>query len=249
MILIVGSQRTGSTLMSMILGAHPDLTLKGDVDLPDILSGTCQHGDVIHAVIWTARHSLFREAIPNARYIFMLRDIRAIVSSMLELGTPGLSWAEQFAIPEIARAITGISNWNSQHRVIPYLGSIYHDGDILKAATVCAYLKSYMLREYIRHEMRVYPVRYEALVACPRETLEKVAEFLEVEWSDNFLSHSLFQGDTKEFAGNDPNRPIDAASVYKWRSILTGDKVERIATVVEELDDIFYGFAKNNAIL
>lgn len=246
MILVVGSQRTGSTLMSMILGSHPFLTFKGDPDLPDILDGTYHSGDVLHAVAWTARHKILKEHVPQVRYIFMLRNIYAVVSSMVSLGS-SISWSEQFAVPETARAISGISSWHSRHCVIPYLGDMYRSNDLLKLSTVCAYLKSYMLREYVRSEMDVYAVRYEELVNNPKGILAKVMDFLGLEWDDTLLNHHNIQTG-KPFAGNDPNRSIDTESIDKWRSRLSDSDVEKISATVEELDSIFYGFANNHRL-
>ena len=240
-VFVMGCQRTGSTLMSMILGSHPYLENRGDVDLPEIMSGGLSRGDVLHSVIWTARYKLISQTYPDAKFVFMLRNIYAVVNSMMELG-----WADHFAISEVARAILGISNWYNQYSIIPYLGKACHNNDILKIATMCAYLKSYMLREYHEHGLDVYPIRYEELVSSPTITTKALSDFLGIEWHEDLLAHHRIYKDAPAYAGNDPKRPIDEASVDKWRSVLSNEQRETISVTVEEMDDIFYGFAHSH---
>ena len=70
-VFVMGCQRTGSTLMSMILGSHPYLENRGDVDLPEIMSGGLSRGDVLHSVIWTARYKLISQTYPDAKFVLL----------------------------------------------------------------------------------------------------------------------------------------------------------------------------------
>ena len=234
LIIVVGSQRTGSTLMTLVLGAHPDLRRRQDSDLTNLVYGDYEERDVVHGVIWTARYQI----LPQAKYIFMIRDIRAVVSSMLSF-----NWAELFAVEEIARALLGVSDWEKQYRLIPVLGKYYREKNLIKLATMCAYLKTYMLHEYQTHNLSVYPVRYEDLVRNPKEILSGVLSFLGVAWDDNVLLHHRNVSEPV-FAGNDPARPIDVNSIDKWHSLLSDDAKRDIAETTRELDDIFDGWAQ-----
>jgi len=245
MILIVGSQRTGSTLMSMILGAHPQLKLRGDLDLPEILNGPCAENDVVHSVAWTARHALIKQSCASPKCVFMLRNIPAIVGSMMALGSP--SWAQQYSFAEIARAIIGISEWYNQHCIISYTVPIFRDNDILRAATVCAYLKSYMIVEYRKSGLATRGVRYEDLVSNPKDTVTQIARFLKINWSDNLLRHHEIC-DGGAFAGNDPKKRIDTASVNKWKNQLSSSQTDVILSVVRDMDAIFDGFSHNYGV-
>lgn len=236
MILVVGSQRTGSTLMSMILGAHPALTLKGDPDLSNILRGDYGERDVLHAPVWTARYALIHAAQPDAKYIYMLRDIRAIVHSMMSLGNP--SWADNHAVEETARAIACLDDWRIEFRVIPLLSRKWMGGDSLKNATLCAYLKSRLFEQYRDAGLIVFPVEYEELVSRPRDVLSCVVDFLGLEWHEDVMRHhALTPG--KEFAGNDPKRPIDTAPAHRWAHEMSIEDQGRVMSIVCELDKIF----------
>ena len=227
--------------MSMCIGSHPKVNYVGDVDLADLIDGKYKKGDVLHAVVWTARYSLINEYFPNNRYIFMLRDLRGVVSSMLDL-----EWSEKYAAAEICRSLLGITDWRKQYEATGYLVDV-HKNPVM-TATACAYLKSYQLVLYRQKSLNVLPVRYEEFVKNPSSTLEEVLNFLGLSWSVRVLQHDdLMEGD--EFAGNDPKRPIDTASVDKWKSRLSESEILTVLDTVKCLDGIFDGFAKDYELI
>ena len=223
--------------MSMILGAHPKLDMRTDYSFPSIVHGHYGDRDVVHGAVWTARYGCITK---NTKYVFMLRNLYAVVNSMMSLGEP--SWADKFAVEEISRSIIGISDWRQQHNVLPHFGKSFRERDTMALATICAYLKTYMLAEYRKHELNVIPVRYEELVKEPRASLSSILEWIGVGWDESVLSHHEHPI-SEPFAGNDPQRAIDTSSVDKWKRCLSGEDVERISSVIGEMDDIFDGFA------
>ena len=243
MILVVGSQRTGSTLMSWILGAHPKLNNLGDVDLPDVIGGEYSPGDVLHANFWTARYQLISESHSNVKYVFMLRNLLDVVSSMLVL-----DWGIEFIAEETARALIGVSDWYQQHRALHFWKKAMVEENRVAGLTLGAYLKSYMLQEYIDHGLSVHPVFYEELVSFPEAITRALAKWLKLEWSSDMLDHHV-SAENGSFTGNDLRRSIDTGSVGAWRNRMTPRQTDQVHETTRIMDGEFGNFATEWGII
>lgn len=243
MILVVGSQRTGSTLMSWILDAHPALNNLGDVDLPDVIGGEYGVGDVLHANFWTARYRPISESHPGAKYVFMLRNLLDVVGSMLVL-----DWGTEFIAEETARALIGVSDWYQQHRALHFWKKAMVEGNRAAGLTIGAYLKSYMLQEYEKSCLTTYPVSYEKLASRPENTLKRLVGWLGLEWSPDMLNHHSF-AESGVFTGNDLRRSIDAKSVEAWRRRMTPRQIDQVRETTRVMDGIFGNFAVRRGII
>ena len=227
--MIVGSQRSGTTLLELILDSHPDIKILGEPEVYNSFNKSSDNGKHLgyKVPMWTHRYHFFRDTYPNSKILFLFRDIKSIASSMLSLVFKQYNnrdWVDINARGEMMNSITGISK--------PYIRNFFRkeigtqDNKVL-IATLCAYIKSYLYEEYKNAKMDVFPVKYHKLVQEPREEIERVLFFLKIPWSDEVLRHhELHKG---VFIGNtNSQRKIDVSSLEKWRKRFSEEEIKRI---------------------
>ncbi len=74
-------------------------------------------------------------------------------------------------------------------------------------------------------------LKYETLVMNPNATLNSVARFLNVSWTDNFLAHNQFVGSKiaisrTEWSTPQIKKPIYKDSLNMWSNFINYDSVE-----------------------
>jgi hypothetical protein len=233
--IIVGSQRSGTTLLGLALGAHPDITVfDEDVSYKLLDSGkfNCETFCGFKCPVYTHRYKIFKRMYPNANYLFVSRNILSIVSSMLNLKMgDGRSWAESQAYNGLVRSLSTLENRKLKNAITGKLKEFKTKRDFIEIATLCAYVKQYYITEYMQNNLRVLEVVYEDFVLNPKKELMRILNFLDVGWHDNVLVHHT---KSKGYAigGTEKNRPIDNRSVDKWKTILRKDEINRISDLV-----------------
>ncbi|MEK6253428.1 MAG: sulfotransferase, partial [Gemmatimonadales bacterium] len=109
-----------------------------------------------NALVFSELHDLF----PSARFVFVIRDPRAIVSSMQRVGTRARAKGRT-----LQRYTTNVP------------AAVREVKDHLAAGLAFA----------SRRPDRCFTVCYEELTTRPREVTERLCEFLELEWSESLL--------------------------------------------------------------
>jgi protein-tyrosine sulfotransferase len=94
---------------------------------------------------------------PNAKFIWLVRDPRAVVFSLLGLYREGLN---------MANAKKYFITWQQYNK------KVKRDCDSVGSS-------------------RCIMVKYEDLILAPKETIGKVASFLNLEWTDDFLRREI----------------------------------------------------------
>jgi hypothetical protein len=256
-ILITGCQRSGTTLLHLVLDSHPDVhgvdeTAYTNRLLPRFLEHPDFHPRVAFKLPTFAHAVDTFHLLPGLRILWCLRDPRAVVSSMLELQLrlgelfqaawavhpAGAEWEIAASLgalggaapPELADAV----EQHGRMRRLPV--SERTRAQAVASAALCWRLKNELLARYDEagHAYRV--VRYEALVSAPEATVRDVLAFLELPWHDDVLAHhALHRGVS---VGNTVNsRPIDTASVERWQGRLQEDDLAQVRVVCGELAD------------
>lgn len=169
----------------------------------DILRAQGRTRFLVKVTGWS-RIAYFDRLFPDARFVFLNREIRSVVSSWVKAGwldvTSGLDtgawqWGE---VPALDRQI-----WDE-------LGG----GPILSAA-----VKIRLDLDDIRRNIALFPERshelqYEDLIARPEEELRALLDFCELEWTSGFervlAEHTFYN-------------PAD-----KWRRHLSAEDAERV---------------------
>jgi hypothetical protein len=267
---IAGCQRSGTTLVRLILESHPAVSCF-DEDLGYEL--------LLRPQSWRARHLLRRCATklvgfkvprfteqllddrlrdpdygsspnfyrPGQRILFLHRDVRDVVASMLRLRQPdGTMWIDRYGrriLGARMRETTFATRYADAIDRVNTCGSTPH----MIAALYWRY-KSEAYFDYHDAGLPVLGLRYERLVTQPRQQLGSILGFLGVAWDDHVLLHHTMphgerRADRRVMGGTDPERPIDHVSVGRFSDVLGAAEVKEIMAIagaaVERLESNF----------
>jgi hypothetical protein len=250
---ILGSARTGTTLLRLVLESHSQIACfdewRSYISLAtqeyEAPEGVRYLGFKIPA--WTEQLSdeVVSDPITNDRSvqqfyrgdrgIFMLRDVREVVASMYTislidqlLDTVQAKLDQQPAFSQkYARELAVVST--SSHPRLA-LGALYWKD------------KTLALFDYVRAGLPILGVRYEDLTAAPERQLRRIVRFLDLPWEDGLLDHpSHPHGELDStgmaIAGTDPGRAIDAASIRSWERCFSDEQVAAIMAVAGDLNE------------
>ena len=256
--LIVGSQRTGTTLMRLVLESHTRVSCLDEDDSYLALADKADRLPVGKTLVgykiprWTeqladshlsdfgheieADHFYAGEAI-----LFMLRDVRDTVASMLRLQTGEGSWLVKWGIPILRDKIGRSDSFRTRFaREIELLagttGRQHVWGALYWKYKTMAYF------DYLDSGLRVHGVRYEELVTSPEPHLKTVLGYLGLQWEEGVLDHPSHWHtalDPAGFAagGTDPRKPIHGQSVSTWDQHLTHEDECDVMQIGGDLND------------
>ncbi|XP_063377675.1 protein-tyrosine sulfotransferase [Cydia fagiglandana] len=256
LIFIGGVPRSGTTLMRAMLDAHPDVRCGQETRVVPRILQMRQHwahsakesvrleaAGVSKAVLDNAIAAFCLEVIaghgepaprlcnkdplvlkmggyvlelfPNAKFLFMMRDGRATVHSIISRKVT----ITGFDLTSYRQCLT---KWN--HAV----GLMYQQCKALGPR-------------------RCLPVRYEALVLRPQETLRAVLAFLELPWTDAVLHHERYINQPNGVALSDVERssdqvvrPVNLDALDKWVSAIPADVRADMAELAPMLSVLGY---------
>ena len=254
---ISGCQRSGTTLLRLVLECHPTVYVHDELASYKALAGRRfdlpPGKDVVGFKVprWAeclADELAWDDGIAEAAerpwrdepLVFVYRDVRDTIASMRKLRmTADESWLEFCAKPilraKFERTPLGLkfaAEWDAVRAA--------GEPGVLVGALYWKY-KNAALFDYLAAGRPVLPLRYEDLVADPEPHLRRVCRFLDVGWDSRLLMHPALEH-TEVFhngtvMGNtDPKRAIDTASVGQWREWLTGDEEEAVMEIAGEMN-------------
>ena len=255
---IVGCQRTGTTLLRLILESHPDVfcydeltsyaTLQAGV--PEALPGVSLVGFKIPR--WTEQltKKVLLDDGPEGpcdnfyrgeKILFLHRDVRDTVASMVKLIAGESNWCEIW-VPRIIEAkcmndVTFRTRYQPEFDLIekcsrPLIG-------------VAGLYWKYKTESFFVYRDRGFPVlavSYERLVADSRRSLESVCLHLGIPFHQDLLRHNelrhseLFENGLT-LGNTDPKKPIQTDSLGQWDRFLTQEDIDIIANISGSLPD------------
>ena len=238
-IFIVGTQRSGTTLLRLILDSHDRIAIGHESGFMRAVEATKRLPDYIYGDGWYRRFGVDDDE--------MNRRLRDFYSSIFEQharqqGKP--RWGEKtpdnlFLIEEM------FAIWPEAQ----FLCTVRHPGAVIASLArwnwdfdraLDYWLSAYAASQRASHlgGASWYQLRYEDLVVAPRATLVRVLDYLHEAWSDDLLMHDRVQtarGRPEEVEGDTRNdRPIDTDSLDAWRSQFSSQQVSRIEQTAGE---------------
>ena len=238
-IFIVGSQRSGTTLLRLILDSHHRIAIGHESGFMRAVQATKRLPDYIYGEGWYRRFGVDDDE--------MNRRLRDFYSSIFEKHARlqrKQRWGEKtpdniFLIDEM-RAM-----WPEAQ----FLCTVRHPGAVIASLArwnwefdraLDYWLSAYDAAQRARNlgAANWYFIRYEDLVVDPRETLAGVLDYLGEPWSEDLLLHHKVQSareGPEEVEGDTRNdRPIDTDGLAVWRSQLSSQQVSRVEQAAGE---------------
>jgi hypothetical protein len=257
--LIAGCQRSGTTLLRLLLESHPTISCVDEMLSYTVLSKTTRsnsgHFVGYKIPIWTEQldQAMLRPnelepigkvgLIPNfysgQKILFMVRSPLDVVASMRQLRVGEWQWLEHVCRPvmeamlqeEEFRRSYAVEIEQLRNSAIP---------DVGLGALYWKWKTSALLR-YLGQGLPVHPVIYEQLIFDPEAVMREVLMFLGIEWHPNVLMHhrrshsQLIEGIA--IGGTDAKRALDGKSLGKWRSVLTTNERDLVLSISAPLSE------------
>ena len=242
LILVLGCQRSGTTLTFMLLTSHPSITGKDEgeanFEFPtgrELLNNYLNRKFTCFKMpMATSSMGLIKRRFSHANIIYLIRHPYPVISSLrkLVLSEESESWLKACGpeklkkhavfLSKLAMNSKGMSylrelvpeeiKWHAQY--FPEIDSI--DLKNIDEVTLAAYFWKYknkMIEKFKEEGLKVSVIRYEDLVEDPRKTLEPVLKSIGIKFDDRMLSHHKVHAG-KEYCGNAiVGRPIDKTRI------------------------------------
>jgi Sulfotransferase family len=238
-IFVVGTMRSGSTLLRLVLDAHPDVAIGMETGFMRSLEGVITVPGFLFGDRWYERHGLTLPELEARIAAFYDEIFRNHAESL------GRSrWGEK----------TPFHVWHLQRmaRCFPdarFVAIVRHAGGAATSLYEWRHDFATQLHDWVseNHEIlrrlpdlddRVCLVRYEDLLAEPGAVLHELLAFLDLPWSDDVLHHDAVQaarGNTAPVEGGTrPAEPIDPARAWNWRDKLDDAARAQVETIAGE---------------
>lgn len=258
---VVGCQRSGTTLMGQILGAHPEAVLidendglyawtdalfgrSSELDHRDLLKRCFRAamtkyrapGDrfdkdgqplnhikfaVLKAPNLTYCYERMVGAMPTSKIIYMVRDIRDVVASVMSLEH----------VPILKNQLRFISSHRDLARLFPneitFLNQSCEPTQEWIKMAVVAKIKMSLTGQFKEQGYDVIDVKYEDLVSRSAMVIPDVLDRLGLPAAEECLHHNdvlhgVGPGKTQR------SRPIDPHSIGKWRQTMSCEQANRV---------------------
>jgi hypothetical protein len=235
LVFILGCQRSGTTLLGLILDSHPDITTLEEKESGlAIRNRKLPKGFVaLKSPRWTNRYKILLKRFPNAKFLFIKRDVRAIASSMVKLKLGSKSWFKKVGEQEFEECLKG-KNKNMKDFLVSEFKTAKKNNELAKQAVLCAISKTTISNELKQLTDFSLEINYEDLVKQPYEVISGIVKFLNIDWNDKLLKHH------KSHSGivigqTDSSRPIDTKSIDGWRKSFTQEEQENIDALLSRI--------------
>ena len=239
LIIVLGCQRSGTTLTYLILNSHP--RIKG---IDETESNYCfPHPNILY-YNWirgyktclklpnqTFNLEYIIKYFPQAKIIWLVRNPYAVVSSMRKFQTSGGNWLDRYAKQELLR----------ESILIPEIRSLDLELDEISLGAMVWKYKNIALEKYKNAGLEMFTIKYEELLDSPQQVIANMLDFANLEWNDNVLNHHQhYRGNKKYPGGTKGNIAIDKSRKEPHLN-LSESEIEAINLICKE-DIIVYGY-------
>lgn len=240
-IFIVGTQRSGTTLLRLILDAHPRIAIGPETGFMRAVKTIKEIPDFHAGKGWYEPYGLSEEEL-NQR----IREFYGSIFDDFARKQGKERWGEKTPfhrhhIGEIAAIFPRCQ----------FLAMVRHPGAVAQSVGQWGYGWEHALQDWVRSNRsilrkaealgadRVHVVRYEDLLLDSRRTIEEVIWFLDEPWDERLMSHHEVQAGRQGAAVTDGGtrvaEPLDPSRVDQWRTEVTEAELESMEAIAGEL--------------
>lgn len=235
---IFGCQRSGTTLLLSILNAHPQIHSIDESEFPSpypfpsaqrlMLAKLKKEYLCLKMLEHSNKLDFLKKFYPKAKIVWPVRNPYSAIASMLDLvnSRSRTNWIERCAKTEI-------------ERLKPFYPETLGQYDLDKLSTIelgaiyWSYKNSYP--KFMEDSgFSVFKLSYENLITNPRETLEDIVNFIEIEWHDNLLNFHEVNPSKSLAGGTRTDRPINPTKTNSLKGLNEQD-VETINQICQSV--------------
>jgi len=254
---ILGCQRSGTTLMRLILESHSKIFCVDENRSYPILSNQTSLKDelkknrgkkwlgfktprITEQMLEPYLADVGIQLRTKNRYkrmpiIFLIRNVLDTVTSMKTLDQDGTSWIKRWAKRTIDFWCETTPNFKSNFKQELKLLGNTKNKDIVAGAIYWKY-KTSSFYKYENNGVPIIRIKYEDLVIEKKATIKKVLNFLNLSWENSVLEHEkLSHVETNQsgitVGNNDTRIPIHKASIDRYKKFLTKKEIFEILQV------------------
>jgi hypothetical protein len=257
---IAGCQRSGTTLLRLILESHRDIVCKDEPGCYQILSDNRKLDEFVNGISekkWVGfkiprfaeqltHKMIYDYGAPNISapfvnfyrrepIIFIVRDVRDVICSMLELKADKKPWVKQWGIPITNYWIDNSVEFRKQFQSEISKIQTSKDIDIATCAFFWKY-KNFSYYKYLDQKFPMIMIKYEDLVNNPKDIISSIISFLSLEWDDMLMEHHLLQHPETDPNGmaignTNSKKPVSSFHVGRYHNELTENQLQEIYSI------------------
>jgi protein-tyrosine sulfotransferase len=240
LVLILGCQRSGTTLTLLLLNAHPQITGIDETEFPSpypfpnsgvLLANRIKHDlTCLKLPVHVSKLDYITRYFPKSKIIWPVRNPFSTISSMRSLTNIEGNWIERCAKDDIKDMVC----------LFPEIKDL--DLDSLDEISLGAYVwkyKNLAIDKFKQNNLNVFDFKYEDLLENPRDIMSKMLDFVGLKWSDRVLNHEQFYNPNASYAGNTRgDKPLDKTRVNA-RLKFSEQEVNKVNSIGQELIDLY----------
>jgi len=263
---IIGCQRSGTTLLRLILDSHTKISCIDETRAYDLLSDSTK----INQILKNEQNSgwigfkipRFTEQITNQTLydyglsspishfyqneplIFIVRDCRDTICSMRNLkGQDNTSWLNAWGIQILNYWIKQSPEFKKKFEIEiqKVQNSKYHD---ISSAALYWKFKNMSYFTYQNLGLPIIKIHYEELVTNPKPIIQKLIDFLNLKWEDSLMNHHTLNHSEVDVIGitigsTDARMPISTFHIGQYLKELDHDQLKEISSIAGDMMKLF----------
>jgi hypothetical protein len=257
-IYIIGCQRSGTTLLRLILDSHKKIFCFDESKSYEILSDNHKINNIElsdkkiigfkipryteqldEGILSDYGMTTCKKFYNNEPLLFIVRNVYDVICSMMSLKTNKKNWLSEWGIPIIQ---FWIKNKNNFKNVFKEDLEIIENSKFTELSYGALYWKFKNLAyfSYLESNYPILKIQYENLVRNPEKELPKITNFLKVDIEKSLFNHhtiSHTEVDEKGFSigQTDSKLPISDFHVERYKQILSDEQIKEIDLISKDL--------------
>lgn len=229
-IFVIGAQRSGTTLLRLMLDAHPDVAIGPETAFARGVDALVESPFFGHGDQWYEQYGWSRDRLERAAAALYGEVFSSWARSM-----GAVRWGEK--TPVHRYHVPRLATWFPDAQ---FVGLVRHPGAVASSRERWGYDWTATLRDWaasgrylleacdLLDAHRVLLLRYEDLVDDPEAAMRRLCTFLDLPWSPLVLEHHRAPraevNEERTLGGTDTSAGIDPSKAHRWASRATDEQ-------------------------